>query len=259
MDNAVFQNKVALITGSSRGIGKAIAMKLAAGGADIVVNFRKAGGSSESQAHALLEAIASLGRKTLLVQSDIADKQSVKAMMEKVRESFGRLDILVLNAAKTPFKPLEKLFEREMRQLVETNYMGNLFCVQEALPLFGGAGGNVVFISSLGSRFYNPSYPLGSMKAAMESAVRDLSEGLRSKNISVNAVCGGIVKTDSFKMLRNLWEDIEHLPEELFVEPEELADAVAFLCSPASRGICGQTIVVDKGLSNRIYYPMPKK
>ncbi|GAB4482684.1 MAG: enoyl-[acyl-carrier-protein] reductase FabL [Thermodesulfovibrionales bacterium] len=259
MHNGIFQDKVALITGSSRGIGKAIAMKLASEGADIVVNFRKPGGSSESQANALMGSVAGLGRKPLLVQSDISDKQSVKAMMEKIRETYGRLDILVLNAAKTPFKPLEKLFEREMRQLVETNYMGNLFCVQEAIPLFGDRGGKIVFISSLGSRFYNPSYPLGSMKAAMESAVRDLGEGLRPKKISVNAVCGGIVKTDSFKMLRNLWDDIEHLPEDLFVEPEELADTVAFLCSPASRGICGQTIVVDKGLSNRIYYPMPKK
>jgi NAD(P)-dependent dehydrogenase (short-subunit alcohol dehydrogenase family) len=136
--------------------------------------------------------------------------------------------------------------------LVETNYLGNIFCIQEALPLLEKSSGKIVFISSLGSRFYNPAYPLGSMKAAMESVVRDCAEGLRSKKILVNAVCGGIVKTDSFKVLRQYWEHIDMLPDTLFVEPDEIADVVVFLCSTDSRGITGQTIVVDKGLSNAI-------
>ncbi len=114
-------------------------------------------------------------------------------------------------------------------------------------------GGKIIFVSSLGSRFYNPAYPLGSMKAAMESIVRDCAESLRDKGISVNAVCGGIVKTDSFKILRQFWDNIDMLPEELFVETDELADVVLFLCSPESRGITGQTIVVDKGLSNSLF------
>jgi NAD(P)-dependent dehydrogenase (short-subunit alcohol dehydrogenase family) len=164
----------------------------------------------------------------------------------------GKLDYLVLNAAKAPFKSIEKLFERELRQLVETNYLGNIFCIQSALPMLEQTQGKIIFISSLGSRFYNPSYPLGSMKAAMESVIRDCSETLRGKKISVNAVCGGIVKTDSFKVLRQYWDNIDMLPDDLFVEPEEIADVALFLCSQASRGITGQTIVVDKGLSNTI-------
>ena len=188
-----------------------------------------------------------------MIQSDIAVKDSVKNLFSEVKEKFGRLDFLVLNAAKAPFKPIEKLFERELRQLVETNYMGNIFCIQEALPLMEEKGGKIVFISSLGSRFYNPSYPLGSMKAAMESVVRDCSEGLREKNIMVNGICGGIVKTDSFKVLRQFWDNIDMLPEELFVEPDEIADVALFLCSPESRGITGQTVVVDRGLSNALY------
>jgi enoyl-[acyl-carrier protein] reductase III len=158
-----------------------------------------------------------------------------------------------LNAARAPFKPIHKLFERELRQLVETNYFGNIFCIQESLPLLEESSGRIVFISSLGSRFYNPAYPLGSMKAAMESVVRDCSETLREKKISINGVCGGIVKTDSFKVLRQHWDDIDRLPEDLFVGPDELADVVLFLCRPESRGISGQTIVVDKGLSNSLY------
>jgi len=100
-------------------------------------------------------------------------------------------DFLVLNAAKAPFKPFEKLLEREIRQLVETNFMGNIFCIQEAVRMLEATGGKIIFISSLGSRFYNPSYPLGSMKAAMEAVVRDCAESLAPRQ-SVNGVCGGV-------------------------------------------------------------------
>jgi|SRR5208283_1052333 len=259
MERTSFLNKVALITGSSRGIGKAIARNFALSGADVVINYRKAGGSSEAQAEALRGEIQAMGRRALLVQADIAVKESVRKLLNETDEKYGRLDYLVLNAAKTPFKPIEKLLERELRQLVDTNYLGNIFCLQEALPLLQRSEGKVVFISSLGSRFFNPSYPLGSMKAAMESVVRDCAESFRDKNVSVNGVCGGIVKTDSFKMLRQLWEEMDSMPDDLFVEPDEIADVVLFLCSPSSRGIVGQTIVVDRGLSNRLHYFVPKK
>ncbi len=247
------KGKVALITGSSRGIGSATARKCALAGADIIINYRRASGSSFEQAEKLRDEIQELGRRVLMVQADISAKDSVKKLFSEINDEFGRLDILILNAARAPFKPIEKLLERELRQLVETNYMGNIFCIQSALPLMKDSGGKIVFISSLGSRFYNPSYPLGSMKAAMESVVRDCAESLRENNISVNGVCGGIVKTDSFKVLRQFTENIDKLPEGLFVEPEELADTVLFLCGPDSRGIAGQTIVVDKGLSNTLY------
>lgn len=248
----ILKGKVVLITGSSRGIGKAIARKCALAGSDIVVNYRKAGGSSQTQAEELCKELQDMGCRTLMVQADIAVRDSVKNLFNEISEKMGRLDYLILNAAKAPFKPIEKLFERELRQLVDTNYLGNIFCIQSALPMLEKTEGKIVFISSLGSRFYNPAYPLGSMKAAMESIVRDCSESLRAKKIAVNAVCGGLVKTDSFKVLRQYWDNIDLLPEELFVEPEEIADVVLFLCSHASRGITGQTLIVDKGLSNSI-------
>ncbi|RJQ54599.1 MAG: SDR family oxidoreductase [Nitrospiraceae bacterium] len=247
------KDKVALITGSSRGIGNAIARKCALAGADVVINYRKAGGSSQEQAEQLCKEIEGMGRSALMVQADIAAKDSVKKLFSETAGRFGRLDFLILNAAKAPFKPVEKLFERELRQLVETNYLGNIFCIQESVPLLAKSGGRIVFISSLGSRFYNPAYPLGSMKAAMESVVRDCAESLRHKKILVNAVCGGIVRTDSFKILRQYWENIDMLPDELFVEPDEIADATVFLCAPESRGITGQTLVVDRGLSNSLF------
>src|SRR4030066_1657967 len=240
MQQDYFKDKTALITGSSRGIGSAIARKLALAGADIVLNYRKAGGASQEQGEQLCKEIQEIGRRAFLIQADISSKESVKNLINEAKERCGRLDFLILNAARAPFKPLERLLERELRQLVDTNYIGNIFCIQEALPLLEESGGKIVFISSLGSRFYNPEYPLGSMKAAMESVVRDLSESLRERKINVNAVCGGFVKTDSFKVLRQYMEDLEQFPDELFVEPEALADVVLFLCDPARRSIRGQ-------------------
>ncbi|MCE5333011.1 MAG: SDR family oxidoreductase [Desulfobacteraceae bacterium] len=255
MEEDAFKGKVALITGSSRGIGRAIALRFARAGADVVVNHSKAGGHSADKAAQVCSEVESLGRGALAVPADISLKSEVKEMFSKAAEHFGRLDYLVLNAARAPFKPAEKLLEREIRQLVDTNLIGNIFCVQQAVPLLEATSGKIVFISSLGSRFYLPSYPLGSMKAAMEALIRDCSESLGPKGISVNAVCSGIVKTDSFRVLRMYMKDIEHIPDDLCVSPEEVADVVLFLCSPAARAVCGETIVVDKGLSNRLYRP----
>lgn len=248
-----FRNRVALITGGARGIGAAIVRALSRAGADVVINYRKAEGPSRKRGEGLFSEIEESGGRAFLIQADIARKESVRSLLAETEERCGRLDFLILNAARAPFKPIERLLERELKDLVETNFLGNIFCIQEALSLLEKSGGKIVFISSLGSRFYNPSYPLGSMKAAMETVVRDCAESLGGKGISVNAVCGGIVKTDSFKVLRQHMEEIVHIPDELIVETEEIAEAVLFLCSDASRGIHGQTIVVDRGLSNRLY------
>ena len=255
MGDLPLKKKVALITGSARGIGSVIAMKFSNLGADVVITYRKQGRSSQAKGKKLCEGINKGGGRAILVNCAISQKQSVKKTVNDAKAHFGRLDFLILNAARAPFKPIERLFERELRDLVNTNYLGHIFCIQESIPLLEKTDGKIVFISSLGSRFYNPSYPLGSMKAAMESVVRDCSQSLRKKKIRVNGVCGGLVKTDAFKTLRLYWEGIDQLPDHLFVPPEEMADVVMFLCGPESRGICGQILVVDRGLSNRLFGP----
>ena len=194
-----------------------------------------------------------LGRRAIAVRGDISIKADVKRMVEEGVAALGGLDFLILNAALAPFKPVEKLLERDLNQLVGVNYLGNIFCIQAALPHLEESHGSIVFLSSLGSRVYSPSYPLGSMKAAMEVVVRDCGEQFRAKGIAVNGVCAGIVKTDSFKVLRQFWEKDQQIPEAFFVQEDEVADVVAFLCSPASRAIRGQTIVVDHGMSNLSY------
>ncbi|MBF0537236.1 MAG: SDR family oxidoreductase [Nitrospirae bacterium] len=262
---SLFAGKVALVTGSSRGIGRAIALRFAANGADVVINHRRAETPNQARQvgiQALCQEIEGMGCRAYPILADISSRESVKQLMAEIADKCQRLDFLVLNAARAPFKPIERLLERELRELVDVNYLGNIFCIKEALPLLEKKdddttiAGKIVFISSLGSKFYNPAYPLGSMKAAMESVVRDLSQSLGERGIMVNAVSGGLVKTDSFKVLRQYMEGVDKLPEGLFVQPEEIADVVMFLCSQASRAIAGQTIIVDRGLSNRLYRPL---
>ncbi|MBP7864863.1 MAG: SDR family oxidoreductase [Acidobacteria bacterium] len=243
--------KSALVTGASRGIGRAVALRLARSGARVAVNHRSAAEPAERRAREVLRDIEALGGTGVVIRADIALRDEIRRMADAVREGFGRLDLLVLNAARAPFKPLERLLEKELRELTATNFTGNILCVREMLPLMG-PGGKIVFVSSLGSRFHSPSYPLGPMKAAMEAAVRDLAEGLAPRGIAVNGVCGGIVKTDAFKTLRLVWEGLDRVPEALVTEPEELADVVHFLCTDAARGVRGQTLTVDRGLSNRL-------
>lgn len=250
--------RVALITGSRRGIGAAIADRLARAGFAIAVHGRSGEGRSAETGEAVCAQLREHGVEAASFHGDIASKAEVTALMEQVGAHFGRLDCLVLNAARAPFKESWRLLERDLRQLVDTNLLGNVFCLQKALPLLEKDGGHVVFLSSLGSRYMNVQYPLGPMKAAMEAMVRQWAEELRDKGVQANAICAGLVKTDAFKTLRRLWPEISALPEACFVTPEEVADVVAFLTSPAARAIAGQTLVVDKGLSNRVMRTPPK-
>jgi NAD(P)-dependent dehydrogenase (short-subunit alcohol dehydrogenase family) len=246
-----FSGHTALVTGSSRGLGAAFARAFAAAGAHVVVNHRSPDASAE-RAAALVAELEAAGRRAIAVRADISDRREVVALMARVREELGRLDHLVLNAARAPFKPLERLLERDLRQLVDTNFVGNILCLREALPLLEETSGTVVFVSSLGSRRYLPEYPLGSMKAAMEAVVRDCALSLRDRGIAVNGVCAGLARTDSLKTLRTAWPAIEHLDEGHFVTPGEVAGVVLFLCSPRAAGIVGQTVVVDRGLGHAL-------
>ncbi len=244
--------RIALVTGSSRGIGHAIALGLAGAGADVVVHGRNGEGPTAAAAVALRDRIRAMGRRAEALFADISDKAAVGGLMEEVDRRLGGLDILVLNAARAPFKETTRLLERDLRQLVGTNFLGPVYCVQKALPLLARGGGEIVFMSSLGSRYMNPMYPLGPMKAAMESMVRQWSEELGPKGIRANAICAGLVKTDAYKTLRRIWRSLEKMPEELFVTPGEIAEVVVFLAGSASSAIRGQTLVVDRGLSSRI-------
>jgi len=242
--------RVALVTGSSRGLGRVIARTLSEAGADLIINYRQAGGRSEAQARALAKELVERGSRAVAIQADIGQKDAVAAMFQQIGAEFGRLDILVLNAARAPFKKVGELLKRDLLELVETNYLGNVYCMQQALPLMQGRPGHVVFISSLGSRFVLPSYPLGSMKAAMESLVKQWATELGERQITVNGVTVGLLKTDSLIVLRQYWPGVERLPASAFVELEDVARVILFLCTDAARSIRGQNLVVDNGLED---------
>ena len=249
--------RVALVTGSSRGLGRVIARKLSEAGASLVLNYRKTGGRSEAQAQALAKELVERGSPAVAIQADISQKDAVAAMFQEIGPRYGRLDILVLNAARAPFKRVGELLKRDLLELVETNFLGNVYCMQQALPLMQGRPGHVVFISSLGSRFALPNYPLGSMKAAMESLVKHWAVELKDRQITVNGVTAGLLKTDSLIVLRQYWPGVERLPASAFVELEDVASVVVFLCTDAARSIRGQQIVVDNGLSNELLRSAP--
>ncbi len=253
------EGQVALVTGSTRGIGKAIALRLAHAGCHLMIHGR----AHSAYASETVDAVKALGVKVAFAPADVGNKDDVRTLMDVVKSTFGRLDVLVLNAARAPFKTSDKLLERDLRQLVATNFLGPHFCVQLGLPLLRDdtvtrdRQGRIVFISSLGSRYMNEKYPLGAMKAAMEAQVRQWDEEFRDFGVRANAVCAGLVKTDAYKTLRRLWDELARLPEPFFVQPEQVASAVAFLAGPESDAVRGQTLVVDQGLSNRLMRPLP--
>ncbi|MFA9559242.1 enoyl-[acyl-carrier-protein] reductase FabL [Evansella sp. AB-rgal1] len=246
------EKKVALITGSSRGIGKRIAMKLAEKGYNIVLNYAR----SRSKAEEAAAEIEKLGVEVLTFKANIAKKEKVEEMFQAIDEKFGRMDILVNNAASGVLRPLLELEESHWDWTMDINNKGMLFCSQLAAERMknAGNGGAIVSLSSLGSQRYLKNYTtVGVSKAAVEALTRYLAVELAPFQIRVNAVSGGAVDTDALTHFPNreelLSDAISRTPAGRLVEPDDLADAVLFLLSEEAKMICGQTIVVDGGIS----------
>lgn len=252
-----FKDKTALITGSGRGIGRAIALKLAAEGADIVINFFR----NREPAEQTAEAIRELGRRALVVKANIGEIDHIKTLFQATSEHFSKLDILVCNAASGYNRPGMEQKPRGWDWTMNINARSALFCSQEAVPLMEKAGsGTIINISSPGSFRVLPDYiVVGASKAALESLTRYLAVELAPKNIVVNAVSPGIVHTDALKHFDSL-KDGSVLPEAVaatpagrIATPEDIAGVVAFLCTPEAAMIRGQTILVDGGYTLPVY------
>ncbi|MDX8289082.1 enoyl-[acyl-carrier-protein] reductase FabL [Metabacillus indicus] len=245
------QNKTALITGSSRGIGRGIALRLAKQGYNIVINYAR----SKSAALQTAEEIEALGVKALVVKANVGKPEKIKEMFAEVDETFGRLDIFVNNAASGVLRPLMELEETHWDWTMDINSKALLFCAQEAAKrMEKTGGGTIVSISSLGSIRVLENYTtVGVSKAALESLTRYLAVELASKNIVVNAVSGGAVDTEALKHFPNreeLLADARRMtPAGRMVDTEDMVDAVEFLCSEKASMIRGQTIIVDGGRS----------
>lgn len=243
--------KVALITGSSRGIGKATALRLAENGVNIVVNYVRHRADAEKTA----EMIEEKGAKCLVVKANVANDDDVGKMFELIKDEFGRLDILVSNAASGVLKPVMELNSRHWNWAMDINARALLTLVQQAVPLMT-SGGRVIAVSSLGAVRAVENYTaVGASKAALESLVRHLAVELGPKNILVNTISAGAVDTEALKKFPNRREILdaaqERTPLGRLTTPEDVADVALFLCSDLAKMIHGQTVVVDGGYSIR--------
>lgn len=249
-----FENKIVLVTGSGRGIGRAIALHFAQRGADLIVNFFRNRGPAEETA----QAIEKLGRRVVLVKADMGDLADLSRLFEKVQREFGGLDILIHSAASGYNRPVMSQKPRGWDWTMNINARALLFAAQRAVPLMEKRGGGyIVSLTSLGATRVLPDYVVvGASKAALESLTRYLGVELISKNIHVNAVSPGVVKTDALLHFVSsgsqeaiLQKFIDEVPAGRLVTPEDIVAVVAFLCTPAASMIVGQTIQVDGGYS----------
>ncbi len=245
-----FLGKRALITGGTRGIGKAIAVLLAREGCNVALNFlrnRKAGEETQKE-------IQAMDVECLLVEKNLYKWKNVQEMFGELRKHWDHLDYFVSNAAMGVLKPVGEMPETGWDLAMDVNAKAFLVGVQEAVKMMQGRKGKIVAISSIGSYFHLPGYSgIGASKAALESLIRYMARELAGKNIWVNGVSGGPVETDSLRMFPNyqfiVQYAIEHTPFHRIAVPEDLAKVAVWLLSDDSDWVTGQVIVADGGLT----------
>ena len=245
--------KVAVITGSSRGIGRAIALRMAEQGAHVVISSRKAEACAEVVAE--IEAAHGAGR-AIAVPANISSKEELRALVDGTQQAFGRIDILVCNAASNPYYgPMSGIADEQFRKILDNNVLANHWLIQMVAPqMIARRDGAIVIVSSIGGLRGSPvigAYNVS--KAADMQLARNLAVEFGPHNVRVNCIAPGLIKTD---FARALWEDPERLrevnataPLRRIGEPDEIAGAAVFLASRAGSFVTGQSIVVDGGVT----------
>jgi enoyl-[acyl-carrier protein] reductase III len=254
-----FAGKIALVTGSSRGIGRSTATRLAREGAAVVVHYRR----EEDLAREVVAEIEGLGGRAVAERADLEDEEAIARLFAAVRERFGALDVLVANAAATSFRPLLEAETRHVRRTYAITVDAFLRAVREAVPLMEGRGGAILAVSGFDSfRVVEGHGVLGSAKAAMETLVRYLAVELAPRGIRVNGVNPGYIETDSARtyaertfgadeVARRRAEWVATTPAGRIADPAEIASVIAFLASAEASFVYGQTLVADGGLTLR--------
>ena len=245
------EGKVALITGGSRGIGRAIAIRFAQNGVHVVVNYVRHRKDAESTA----EEVENCGVKCLVVKANVAKDEDVKAMFEVIDKEFGVLHFMVSNAASGVLKPALELSSRHWNWAMDINARALLSLAREGARIMQ-QGSRIMAVSSLGAVRAIENYTaVGASKAALESLVRHLAVELGPKGINVNTISAGAVDTEALKKFPNREEILDtaiaKTPLGRLTTPEDVADVALFLCSDLATMIQGQTLVVDGGYSIR--------
>jgi enoyl-[acyl-carrier protein] reductase III len=241
----------ALVTGGSRGIGRACALRLAEAGADVIINYV----TSQAAADEVAEQIAGMGRNVAVVKADVSERDDIDSMMAFVDEKFGKLDILVSNAATGGFRPMLAITQKNFEATMKTNVMALIHLVQASVRLLERADGRakVVAISSHGSHMALPMYgAVGGSKAALESFVRHSALELGGKGINLNIVKAGLVETDSTRRIPYADQlfasrSLRSMTGDRYLTAEDVANCVLFLSSPLSDLVQGETLTVDGG------------
>ncbi|MGA2925546.1 MAG: SDR family oxidoreductase [Solirubrobacteraceae bacterium] len=248
---AGFEGKIALITGGSRGIGRAVALSLAARGATPVINYRR----NDEAARATIAELQRLGATSAVaLRADLESLEQTEAVFDQLHERFGRLDFFVSNASASSFRPLMELEAHHLERTFNLNVRAFVIGTQRAARLMQGAG-RIVVLSSYGSQRVFPTYAnLGATKAALEAWARYMAVELAPLRINVNAVNGGIIASDSSAYfyatgrVAPLETVLPRIPKQRLGTVQEVAECVLFLLSPASEYVTGTTLVVDGGL-----------
>jgi NAD(P)-dependent dehydrogenase (short-subunit alcohol dehydrogenase family) len=248
---AILAGRTALVTGSSRGIGRAIALKLGDLGADVAVNYV----TRETSADEVVAALRAGGRRSFAVRADVSRLEELGALFDRVAAEWGTLDIYVNNAIDVAsFGPVLRLRPDGWRHTIDSHVTTFLVGSQRAAKLMTGRGGVIIALSSLGSREYIPGYaPVGVGKAAIEALTRYLAVELGPVGVRVNTVSAGPIETDALRQFATYDQmkeaSLRLAPGRRMGRPDDVADVVAFLCTEAARWIYGQTLIVDGGLS----------
>lgn len=245
-----YAGKVVCVTGSSRGIGRVLALRFAKEGANVVIHYFRNGDAARQVA----EEVSELGQEALVVKANMAQPEKIAQMFETIAGHFGRLDVFVHNAASGRNRPAMDLDVKGWEWTVNTNTRSFLLAVQSAVPLMPEQGGSILALSSFGSDHVFPNYTsVGTTKAALESLVRYFAVELADRKINANAISAGAVKTgalDHFPDMEKVWTTIEKkIPYGRMVEADDIANLALFLCSAEAEMIRGQTIHIDGGLT----------
>ena len=242
------EGKKALVTGASRGIGRAIALALAAEGADVVVNYA----GSEAAAKAVAAEIEAMGRKALVLQADISSNEAATAMLDAAVKEFGRIDILVNNAGITRDGLLMRMKEEDWDAVLATNLKGVFNCTKAAVKyMMKQKAGRIVSISSVVGLMGNAGQAnYAAAKAGVLGFTKAVAKEVAARGITVNAIAPGFIQTDMTAVLSEKVVEgmLNTIPLHKLGDPEDIAKAVVFLVSDDAKYITGQTLHVDGGM-----------